>query len=308
MGRAYTCFSLANKSNPNFDPPAVYLYKVISVTSMAILFSVLFTLAIYPSSARRLLRHQMSDIFNNIYLFYVMILQSMHSKLHPSQIKDLQATIFSQLIALEPLLHFASREPDLTGPFRTDAYKQVIQYMHKLLSRFECMRLCVGDEQFDSDILRVVQFGAYAASRRELHQTIHVLLFMFKSTLLTKLPMLPNLPCAEKARDVVIRELVDMLVLHNKPHGVGAGDPLDVILPMDTQDMLEVLNTDRWSRLLGLNVSSREEARVLDQLGVLLKSVFGEAVDSFETGEGAKDLKIEVHGQEMMGRSVKDPQ
>ncbi|KAJ3076967.1 hypothetical protein HDU98_010261 [Podochytrium sp. JEL0797] len=275
----YTIITYANVNNPRFQPPAEYLYKVIVITSLAILFTNLFNLVIYPSFARNILRQRLSDIFNNLCIFYLQILKSTKYPTNRTEDESLSSKILSQLVALDPLMKFAAQEPRLKGRFQSEPYQKIIKCMYRLLNRFESMRLCVGDSPFDEEIRRVIKFSKYATTRRELHQTIRILIFMFKSTMLTKLQLLPNLPNASWARDNMISGLVSLLVQHAGVRDTGDGeeDPLEGVMPRDREGMMRELSSDKWVGLLGLNVASREVSRILDQIGEHMKVIFGEA-------------------------------
>ncbi|KAJ3076969.1 hypothetical protein HDU98_010263 [Podochytrium sp. JEL0797] len=291
----YTIFTYASLHNPLFDPPAVYLYKVIIITVLALLFTNLFTLIIYPSFARRIVRQRLSDILNNLCIFYLEILKSTKYPINRVEIKSLGNKILSQLVALEPLMLWAAREPRLEGRFKSEPYQDIIKCMYRLLNRFESMRLCVGDSPFDEGIRRVIKFSKYGDARRELHQTIRVLIFMFKSTMLTKMNILPNLPNASWARDSMISSLVSMLVEHAGVRDAGDGeeDPLEGVMPRDREGMMRELSSDKWVGLLGLNVASREVSRVLDRIGDHMKVIFGEAVDIVDP-DAEDDIQVEI--------------
>ncbi|KAI9349192.1 hypothetical protein BDR26DRAFT_915588 [Obelidium mucronatum] len=154
----YVCVSLANSGSLTFDPPNIYLYKVITVLSCALTFSVIFTLLLYPTFARHILRLKISVAFHDLNMLYCKITSRsirpfQEVQIEGSEIKDLRDKIFSQLVALEPLMIFASAEPRLESKFQAETYHQLIQCMYQLLDRLECARLSVGETPFDSDII-----------------------------------------------------------------------------------------------------------------------------------------------------------
>ncbi|KAJ3076973.1 hypothetical protein HDU98_010267 [Podochytrium sp. JEL0797] len=287
----FTMVALANADNPFFEAPAVYLYKAVAVTSTAILFTTVFTLLIYPRSAALALRHRMSDIFVSLCSFYLQILQGAKSDtIDRVKVKNMGTKILSQLVTLDPLVMFACSEPRLNA-FPAEDYRQVITCMYRLLNRFEGMRLCVGDAPFDREIRQMTKKGEYGASRRELHKTIRVLLYLFKSILLTGTPVLPNLPNASYARERMISRLVSNLVRHQRGDG---SELMETVLPRDIDGMLETLSTRKWVGLLTLNVSSREVSRVLDGIGERMKLIFGEAADIVDEDSEEEVDEVEV--------------
>ncbi|KAJ3075291.1 hypothetical protein HDU98_008649 [Podochytrium sp. JEL0797] len=279
----YLFISLAFLGDPTFPAPQVYLYRLVSVVSVALCFALFFTSVIYPQFARRRLRDRMSDIFRDLNVFYRKIvsnsLRTRDLELEFTDTKDLRNKIFKHLVALEPLLQFSIQEPRIEGKFQIQEYRKVVECMYHLLDRLECLRLCVGDQPFNPKINEVLRFGEYGEGRAEMHQTIRILLYIFTSTMLTKIRILPNLPNASQARDRMIHGFVTMLVEHNRPHSLNGSDPFDTVLPSDQQGMLTALITDKWVRVLGMSVSLREVSRVLDETGPHMKAIFGEAPD-----------------------------
>ncbi|KAJ3075292.1 hypothetical protein HDU98_008650 [Podochytrium sp. JEL0797] len=277
----YLFISLAFLGDPTFPAPQVYLYRLVSVVSISLCFALLFTSVIYPQFARRRLRERMSDIFRDLNVFYRHIVSN-SLRPHDTPLFDtkrLRNQIFSQLVALEPLLQFSIQEPRIEGKFPIQEYRQVVECMSHLLDRLECLRLCVGNEPFDANITHVMRWGEYGAGRAEMHSTIRILLFLFTSTMLTKLKILPNLPNASQARSRMIHGFVTMLIEHSLPHSVDGVDPFDTVLPLDQNGILERLSTDKWVRVLGMSFSLREVSRVLDETGPHMKAIFGEAPD-----------------------------
>ncbi|KAJ3063109.1 hypothetical protein HDU98_001029 [Podochytrium sp. JEL0797] len=292
---------------PQSDPPQVYLYKLVTVTSLALCFSVIFTLVIYPVRnfslnllapiytrlfkvfARRRLRARMSSIFRKLNVFYRHVISDSNRAVrygHP-ETKDLRNTIFSALVSLEPLMKFSVAEPRLEGKFQYADYRNLINCMYRLLDRLECLRLCIGDSPFDADIKRVLRFGEYGQARLELHRTIRILLYVFSSTMLTKLSILPNLPNAIDARTRMIHGFIAMLLEHSQPHEFDGSDPLDGAMPLDKNGMLEALKTEKWVHLLGMSISLREVSRALDEIVDPMKLIFGEAPDILDPEEEA---------------------
>ncbi|KAJ3064995.1 hypothetical protein HDU98_011605 [Podochytrium sp. JEL0797] len=249
----------------------------------------------------RRLRSRMSAIFRDLNILYRKIVSLSNGppknlKHHTSiplpnidseELKSLRNDLFSRIIALDPLLNFSQIEPRLEGRFQTDSYRDIISCMHQLLDRLECMRLCVGDRPFEEDILRLIRNGLYATSRKEMLQTIRVLLYIYSSVMLTKLKILPNLPNASLARDRMIHEFIGILQHHStqvegsvtdEKKNFSVADALEG-MPTDPCGMLATLRSEKWMRLLGMSVSLREVSRVVDQMGPCMKAVFGEYPD-----------------------------
>ncbi|KAJ3075296.1 hypothetical protein HDU98_008654 [Podochytrium sp. JEL0797] len=284
----YIFISVAYLGDPTFPDPAEYLFRLVTVISVSLVFATLFTTLFYPMRARTQLRDRISDIFRDLNIFYRKIvsrraqtveLDARMSKIEEAETKDFRNEIFSQLVALETLVHYSTLEPRLERRFPETNYRAVISQQYELLDRLECLRLCVGENSSDPYIKRVLRFGEYGEARAEMHSTIRVLLFIFASTMVTKAPLLPNLPKASHSRSKMIDGFLTMLLEHSQPHEFDGTDPLDAVMPVDRGGMLDTLNTDKWVRIQGMSVSLREVSRVLDETVPYLKSLFGEAPD-----------------------------
>ncbi|KAJ3281817.1 hypothetical protein HDU79_010460 [Rhizoclosmatium sp. JEL0117] len=298
----YISITYANMNNPAFDAPAVYLYKVITVASAALSFSLVFTLILYPSFARHILRHRMSIIFLHLNIFYRKIVSSSIQPLQKvatiqrikdPELKDLRNQIFSEIVALDSLMVYAIAEPRIEGRFQEETYREIINCMFMLLDRLECVRLSVGDEPFDADVRRVLKSSPLMESRAELQQVIRLLLYIFSSSMLTKLKILPTLPNAQRVRERVIEDFVNLLLWHGHPGSCPYPqlDPFDGVIPAHRSGMLEALNTEKWMRLLGHSASVREVSRGLDKFVPLMKALFGEYPDIIK---GYDDENIDI--------------
>ncbi|KAJ3052192.1 hypothetical protein HDU99_008227 [Rhizoclosmatium hyalinum] len=197
-------------------------------------------------------------------------------------LKDLRNHIFSQLVALEPLLDFASYEPRLEGRFQTSAYRSVISLMYELLDRLECVRLSVGEKPFDADVKKVLKSPRLAESRGRLQQVIRMLLYIFTSCMLTKLKILPGLPNVSVVREKVIHDFVAILLRHGGIGDLREVDVLEGVVPVDRKLMLETLNTEKWMRLFGTSAGVREVSRTVDKFVPYMKEIFGESPDIAE--------------------------
>ncbi|KAJ3075295.1 hypothetical protein HDU98_008653 [Podochytrium sp. JEL0797] len=297
----YLFISIAYLGDPTFPDPAEYLMKLVVVISTALVFVVLFQNFVYPMSARRILRSEMAKIFRNLNIFYRKIISSRGrtgdkdskmTKQDVSDIKDFRNQIFSQLLSLETLVHYGTLEPRLERPFPEMDYRAVIFQQYELLDRLECLRLCTGEQPFGPRINRILTFGEYGTARAEMHSTIRVLLFIFASTMVTKDPLLPNLPKASHSRSKMIEGFVTMLLEHSQPHAFDGRDPFDGAIPSDRKGMLDALNTDKWVRVEGMSVSLREVSRVLDETVPLMKALFGEAADILDPEDVSGDAIV----------------
>ncbi|KAJ3391803.1 hypothetical protein HDU84_005365 [Entophlyctis sp. JEL0112] len=283
---SYICAILANSANPAFDPYSVYLYKVIAVAACALVFSLIFSLVLYPTLARHVLRERMNAIFVQLGAFYRKILLSTVNAPHadgmlsgtPIEDRDILDTrnrIIEQLAALTPLMTYAAAEPRIEGPFPADRYRELIAGMYSLLDWLECMRVSGGSMPFDANMQEFLNYGIIGESRNDLQQTIRVLLFMYASAMMTKQRLLPTLPNATTIRGKFFRTMV--LTLSNHVHHLckEGSCPLDSFVPSKKEDIISVFNTEKWMRLFSLNSAVREVSKRLDDMGNVMKEVFG---------------------------------
>ncbi|KAJ3021647.1 UNVERIFIED_CONTAM: 40S ribosomal protein S17 [Siphonaria sp. JEL0065] len=281
----YVCISNANSINPFFDKPEIYLAKTIGTNAITLSFAVIFSLVLYPTLARRILRTQMGEIFKNINIFYrkivtttVNVPEDVIVIEQDSDVKETRNRILSQLVALEPVMVFASAEPRLEGRFETEKYRELLTCTHRLLDRLECMRLSGGEQAFDSDVRKLLNAGPIGEVRLQMQQSVRLLLYVFASSMWTKQPLPPSLPKAGEARDKLGQTFVLTLMQHY--HGIHPkGSQLEGLIPHDQEGLIAILNTEKWMRLLSFSVAAREVAYELDHLTPIMKSIFGEFPD-----------------------------
>ncbi|KAJ3075390.1 hypothetical protein HDU99_001535 [Rhizoclosmatium hyalinum] len=196
-----------------------------------------------------------------------------------SELKDLRNTIFSQLLALDPLMTFATAEPRLKAPFETAKYRALIAHMYRLLDRLECLRLSTGEKRFEGEVLNLVKASAVAQSRTHLIETIRLLLFTYSSAIATRQKLLPSLPNAAAARESVVRDIVVTLVNHVRD---GDGSPLAGDMPYSKEEILERLNSEKWVRFFSYYAAVREVAEEVDCIAPHIKGLFGEYAQVWE--------------------------
>ncbi|KAI8621537.1 hypothetical protein BC830DRAFT_1163647 [Chytriomyces sp. MP71] len=304
----YICNSYANIANPAFDIPSVYLGKVVTVITCSLMFSIVLTLVVYPALARRILRAQISALFLNLNIFYGKIAGITYSagpstaslNVEDSEIKELRTMLFSQLVALEPLMIFASAEPRLKAPFETAKYRKLIQSMYKLLDRLECLRLSTGEKPFEGEVLRLVKSSRVANSRAHLIETVQLLLCVYSATMTTRQKLLPVLPSATRARSSVLHDFVDIMVEVARQQFPEHPGPLQdgQLMKRSTsrQQLVKKLNRENWMRFFSYYSAIREVAQELDEVAVDLKGIFGEYCGVFDIrrSEDRDQFKIVV--------------
>ncbi|KAJ3404941.1 hypothetical protein HDU80_002147 [Chytriomyces hyalinus] len=280
----FVVISFINRANPRAISPDVSLYRGVAVTSIALSFSLIFTLVLYPTLARNALRQKLFEIFGDFRNYHGKIVtaalrapENTIINLEDSDIKDTRDNILSQLASLEPLMNFAAIEPRLAGKFQSAKYRAVIIHMRTFLDRLEALRVSSGDAPFDSSVRKFLNFGLLGEARREMQQTVRILMHIFASSMLTK-QKLPSLPDASKARNKLFQAFITIIMNHAHHVYPVETDPL-ADMPYDKEGVLATLNTEKWLRLLSFSASARDVSSELDHFGVLIKDIFGEYPD-----------------------------
>ncbi|KAJ3103845.1 hypothetical protein HK100_004139, partial [Physocladia obscura] len=152
----YVCITFANSTNPLFDSDLTYLYKVVAVAAIALTFSLVFSLLLYPTLARQVLREKIHEIFREMSVYYRKILLTSVNAEVSVNIEDVgvletRNSILAKLAALQPLMEFTVVEPRMEGPFQYAKYEELIDRIYRLLDRLECMRVSAGEQVVDPD-------------------------------------------------------------------------------------------------------------------------------------------------------------
>ncbi|KAJ3346123.1 hypothetical protein HDU83_003358 [Entophlyctis luteolus] len=279
----FCCNTFANKTNPNFDLPLVYLYKLISVSSVTLAFSIVFSLTLYPVFARHVLRKQLFEVFRDLNIYYrKIVVATVNSPedssifLEEGHLVDSRNKVLTKLDGLDSLANFGSSEPRLEGRFPIEKYKDLISHMYTLLDRFECMRISGGGKPLDASIRKILNSRGIGELRFEMQQTIRLLLYTFGSTVLLKRRLPPHLPNARQARERFFDTLVKTIVGH-----AFYPDSLLAEIPSDPHGVIEALNEEKWVRLLSFSAGAREVSYELDQFGTIMQELFGLIPDIF---------------------------
>ncbi|KAJ3296818.1 hypothetical protein HDU79_005610 [Rhizoclosmatium sp. JEL0117] len=293
----YVSVSNANSINPLFDSPELYLGKTIGTLTLTLSFAVVFSLILYPTLARRVLREKLAEAFIELNVFYRKILlatvnvpESVITIDEDDEIKECRNQILTKLLAIETLMVFAAAEPRLEAKFASEKYRAVLTSQYRLLDRMECLRMSGGGSPFDVDIRKMLNTGDIGKVRIEMQKAIRLLLYVFASTMLTKKRMPPALPQASKTRD----RLGETFVLTLMQHFYGlhpSSDVLEGIVPHDKDGFLATLNTEKWMRLASFSVAAREVAYEMDNITPHMKSIFGEYPDIFIAEEKEGESK-----------------
>ncbi|KAI8841030.1 hypothetical protein BJ741DRAFT_595084 [Chytriomyces cf. hyalinus JEL632] len=257
----FVVLSFINRANPRAVSPDVSLYRGVAVTSIALSFSLIFTLVLYPTLARNALRQRLFEIFGDFRNYHGKIVTSAlrapeNMSLEDSDIKDTRDNILSQLASLEPLMTFAAIEPRLAGKFQSAKYRAVILHMRTFLDRLEALRVSSGDAPFDSSVRKFLNFGLLGEARTEMQQTVRILMHIFASSMLTK-QKLPSLPDASKVRNKLFQAFITIIMNHAHHVYPVETDPL-ADMPYDKEGVLATLNTEKWLRLLSFSASARD--------------------------------------------------
>jgi hypothetical protein len=216
-----------NRLNPAFDSFYVRFYKNLAATAMAITFAMVFSLFVYPTLARRLIRLQISTILRQIndhFFESVTILSAPASTGQPipqESMKKLQNThlkLTKSVQALQPLLVAAAAELRLEGRFKFQVYRSLLQHLNNLLDRLNSARVCLGSNGMDIYAPNS-KTGVYLRELKdrlemplwEVRETVRLLLYIYSAALVAKHPLPHELPRALIVRNKVFEEYLDVV-------------------------------------------------------------------------------------------------
>ncbi|KAJ3025154.1 UNVERIFIED_CONTAM: hypothetical protein HDU68_007423 [Siphonaria sp. JEL0065] len=193
----YVTFLYTMEGVPGMDTPVVYLYKIIAINSVALSFSLLLTIIIYPNLSRRILRTQLSTLIKSLSAYYTDIILSAFTPPYPShpqsasspinhlmtttqstaipefrisRLRKMQHAISTQFSGLGYLLETSKIEPRTEGPFQADVYESLISKLQRIFDELESARWCVGKTVFDSEVRQVFGCKEVKPWRGEMNQ------------------------------------------------------------------------------------------------------------------------------------------
>ncbi|KAJ3331835.1 hypothetical protein HDU76_002083 [Blyttiomyces sp. JEL0837] len=231
------------RANPFFDSPWVRFYKNMASLTMAITFALVFSLAVYPNLARHALRHQISATFRLLSAHYTDListavtlpteppkspsLSSNQTKPQPStpqqhpilptttitRLKTTHIQIQQMLSSMEPLMVFSAAELRTEAPFQISIYREILTRINNILDRLQSARVSLGDKPIDPAVL-AVHSKSLTRARKEMQATVRLLLYIFASTMVAKMPMPFDLPNAIQARNKIFREFSSLMAVY----------------------------------------------------------------------------------------------
>ncbi|KAJ3415003.1 hypothetical protein HDV05_005648 [Chytridiales sp. JEL 0842] len=209
--------SWLNRLNPNFDGFYVRFYKNVAGTAMAVTFAMFFSLFLYPTLARRLIRIQLSDVIRRINDHYFDCMSAFY---HPSttsqkipketqeRLRKDNNSIATTIQSLRPLLIASAAEVRLEGRFKLGVYREVLCRLTNILDYLRSARVCMGDMGLDynsdplfGEVRRKVDLSAW-----ETRETVRLLLYIYSTSLVAKHPLPHELPSAVAVRNRIFEE------------------------------------------------------------------------------------------------------
>ncbi|KAI9356758.1 hypothetical protein DFJ73DRAFT_794465 [Zopfochytrium polystomum] len=201
---------------PGADSPTVRFYKLLASLTMALCFALIFSLAIYPNLARHNLRVQIANILRLINAQYTDVTSVSFTR-KPShkrtplpaatilRLRTNHRTVQLAIAALEPLMTFAAAEVRVEGRFQAETYREIITRMRNIMDRLASAIVSLGGHAFDKSVQGLLSRRLRQA-RKEMHNTICLLLSLFASAMISKHPIPHELPQATRARNRAFRE------------------------------------------------------------------------------------------------------
>ncbi|GAA5863516.1 hypothetical protein JCM1840_000049 [Sporobolomyces johnsonii] len=209
----WTYTEVPGQIRPGFDSPAYRAAKQLVSMCIALAIAALFQIFILRLPARQSLREKLarvcwslsaSSVLFSIYVDGVMPLEPNVAELSLSPAKKEAAQVVRQeliarelqnqndLLALMPLMRFASVEPTFGRPFKAGPITRVIRAHQLILDRLRESRCAIGTDGFAPEIRR--HFGdALMPYRKEVKEFSRALFYLVATSLSTKQP-LPSLP------------------------------------------------------------------------------------------------------------------
>ncbi|KAJ3100540.1 hypothetical protein HDU96_010302 [Phlyctochytrium bullatum] len=166
----------------------------------------------------------------------------------------LHANISAHLAAAEPLMVFAQVEPRLDGAFPAKSYRSVLEGLRRVLNRLGNMRVAVGKRAFSPEMLAFLRQRGVAEARRELHETIRILLYIFSSAFVSKQPLPVDLPCATRSRQRLV----------------------DALLGLVNEQDASRLRSESWIRFYSYILALKGVSIEVDALAGVIKDIFGQ--------------------------------
>ncbi|CAG8544133.1 7075_t:CDS:10 [Ambispora leptoticha] len=199
-----------NRNNPTYDKPFKRAYKNLAVTGIVVASVFFVQVFIYPNYARRVLRHQICEVLENLRLYYeqvsLIIVTLMDKKTKEEDAKALSQACYkrevklqTKILGLRPLLLFATAEPRFSGPLQTKVYEQILHHIQVILDRVSWARTSIGTRPFCEKVIDDFYLPMMDA-RKEVVQTFRLLLYVYANAMKSKLPLPNALPSSEQAR------------------------------------------------------------------------------------------------------------
>ncbi|KAJ3126655.1 hypothetical protein HK100_010142 [Physocladia obscura] len=266
---SFSSVTYFNRANPHFDPLSTYLYKLVALTAGGLSFALIFTLVIYPTQARHVLRIRIHEILydlNTLYRVAVIRYSPKHEpasensstsieieadiiEIHDDDVIEIRNKIMMNLAGLGQLMGFAVGEPRLEGKFPISKYHKLIESMQSLLARFDCVRMSVGDKQWDKNVVHVIDSGMIPETRDNLQET---------------------------TREKLIKLFIETVLRMANDAVSAQNDTFGGIIDHDKESFLAIMSTEKWMRVLGFIVSLHQVAEEVEKISIVMKSIFGE--------------------------------
>ncbi|KAJ3105757.1 hypothetical protein HDU97_007577 [Phlyctochytrium planicorne] len=322
-----------NRNNPRFDSPWNRYYKLLAGSAMAISFALFFSLMVYPNLARQTLKQKVSTVLRRLSALYNDTLVSAfapfaendNAETRVKHLEDIQIAITEQFNSLRELVLFASVEFRVEGKFQRQSYNGIIDVMGSILDRLTTASTCLLHDHkvdskphnekkaLDSKAKRNGPFDPAArkiisqellVGRRDLQNTIRLLLFLYSTSMTASQPLPQVLPGATRARNRVFHEM--WTIMQSLAHGrqiktfdgkqrlsVGGEDTkvfdafrsssphdnrtsVDYSQTMSKENAKELMSSDSWLRFYSFALTMSMLAVDVDSLAPFMKHLFGE--------------------------------
>ncbi|GEM06176.1 transmembrane protein [Rhodotorula toruloides] len=208
----WTYNEIPGQIRPGFDSPAYRAAKQLVAMCIALAIAAIFQIFILRQPARQSLRQKLAHVSWSLnahsalfsYLTEaVMPLREDSTNMPPpnwdavevlqNELVQREIDTQGQLLALMPLMKFASVEPTFGSPFRAAEISHLIRSHQLVLDRLREARSAIGAEGFSPEIRRIFS-DVLVPYRRQGKRISRALFYFVATSLSTKAPLPPDLP------------------------------------------------------------------------------------------------------------------
>ncbi|RUP47226.1 hypothetical protein BC936DRAFT_145980 [Jimgerdemannia flammicorona] len=282
-------------------------YKAFVVLCIGLGFVFVFSVLLYPNLARRELRIQIAKLLAGVGCAYHSIIKitSTESDVPASHdaaeletvetiahLRKTEIRLQMAIVRIQSLIKFAAAEPRLEKPFQADIYHRLVALIQVIADRLVTARLCIGPKGFSKEVMRNIMAPTFNM-RNTMHTLVQTLLYIYSSSLMSKMELPNELPSAALQRNKLLDKLYEVI----------DSARIDPLRPTE-----HILHTAGYIRVYAYHIAMKDCATKIDEIGPLLKHLFGEQeelalLESIheEPWSEASAIELGEEGEEIQG-------